>query len=242
MDDIQKRQEEEYSKPYHYFINRNSRVGLFYYSYVQPTVDYIEKKKDIVVLDAGCGDGFVESLLGNKNKIYGVDYSERAIKFAKLFNEESKSKIFSCQSISNLNFTSAYFDLIFNLAVFEHINPDNWNNVLKELNRVLKDSGELIMAVPTKNLPKPNKHYKHFCYDEIDNLLKNNGFFVDKHSYMFNKNFDYIAKFIDNNFWQIGFLFKFLGKIFRRYFIFANKKNGLMMLLFIKKANNKIHE
>ncbi|PKM91833.1 hypothetical protein CVU82_01340 [Candidatus Falkowbacteria bacterium HGW-Falkowbacteria-1] len=237
MDNVQQKQEEEYSRPYHYFINRNSRVGLFYYSYIQPVIDYIEKKENFTILDAGCGDGFVESMLGDKNKIYGVDYSERAIKFAKLFNEESKSKTFSCQSISDLDFSGDYFDLIVNLAVFEHIRPDVCGDVLKELNRVIKGDGKLIMAVPTKNLPKPGKHYRHFCYDEIETLLKDNGFFIDEYSYVFNKNFNYIAKFIDNSAWQISFLLKFLGKIFRKYFISANKKNGLMMLIFCKKIN-----
>ncbi|HNV97684.1 MAG TPA: class I SAM-dependent methyltransferase [bacterium] len=235
MDSIQKKQEDQYCKPYHYFIEKNSWTGLFYYSYMQPVINYINSKNGLKILDAGCGDGFFEYSVNNKNHIFGVDYSEKAIEFAKIFNNSSTSKEFFCQSIETTNFPDNYFDVVVNLAVFEHIEPEKCQNVLEEFGRVLKSDGELIMAIPTKNLSIPKKHYRHFDYNEIELILKEKNFSIKNYYYVFNKRFNIFFKFIENRFFRINFLFRHLPKFFNLFFAKANKDSGLMLLIFCEK-------
>lgn len=236
MDGVQKKQEDQYCKPYHYFIEKNSYTGLFYYSYIQPVINYINNKKGLKIFDAGCGDGFVEYSINDNNEIFGLDYSKKAIEFAKIFNDCSPSKKFFCQSIENTNFSDSYFDLIINLAVFEHIEPNKCGDVLSEFNRVLKSDGELILAIPTKNLSIPKKHYRHFDYNEIESILKEKNFLIKNHYYVFNKRFNFLFRFIENRFLRINFLFKYLPIFFDTFFARAKKENGLMLLVFCKKV------
>lgn len=239
MDSIQKKQEDQYCKPYHYFIEKNSYKGLFYYSYVQPVINHINNRKGLKILDAGCGDGFIEHSVNSDNEIFGLDYSEKAIEFAKIFNSNSISKKFFCQSIENTSFSNNYFDLIINLAVFEHIEPSKCDGVLSEFNRVLKSDGELVMAIPTKNLSIPKKHYRHFDYSEIEDILKKKNFLIKNHYYVFNKRFNILFRFIENRFWRINFLFKYLPFFFDTFFKKAKKENGLMLLVFCEKITSK---
>lgn len=48
-----------------------------------------------------------------------------------------------------LPYEDNYFNVVTMLAVFEHIDGDKLNNLLKEIRRVLKSSGVLIITTPS---------------------------------------------------------------------------------------------
>lgn len=103
------------------------------------------------ILDIGCGEGLFAFNVKNKfNEVYGTDISEVAIRNAKkaTFKREDKDSFhFLVHDIDEgLPFEDSFFDAVTCMAVLEHvIHPPS---LLKEIKRVLKNKGELVILVP----------------------------------------------------------------------------------------------
>ena len=175
---------------------------------------------EMKILDAGCGDGRFLSELKNKGakNLYGVDYSESALSFAKLFLPDVK---FTNADLANLPYEDNFFDYIFLIETLEHIHPEKTNNVLKELKRVLKPSGRLIVTVPSVLVPLNKKHYRHFSEKTLRDCLAD---FFDVKS-MAGQDYGkfhilkFAYKFLDNRFWLIKPLAEYYNlNIWPKYF------------------------
>lgn len=100
--------------------------------------------KGKVVLDAGCGTGELPYLIAKKGakKVIGVDYSQEAIAVAKrMYNLPNLEYI--CDDITNIK---GKFDVITTLGTIEH--TDDPFAVLKQLKKMLKPKGSLIVTCP----------------------------------------------------------------------------------------------
>ena len=96
------------------------------------------------ILDAGCGAGEFKELCESKGYEYiGIDIEPRADFVQKA-------------DICNLPFEGETFDAIIAVDVLEHIQDDS--KAVKELKRVLKTDGLLLIHVP-------NKHQKHILIE-----------------------------------------------------------------------------
>lgn len=102
------------------------------------------------VLDAGCSDGTFSKIIyeaANSPKMTGIDFSPKAIAYAKKRHPEIAFTTADCYS---LPFKDKTFGAVFSLEVLEHLyNP---SKALKELRRCLKDSGYMVILVPNENL------------------------------------------------------------------------------------------
>lgn len=164
--ETQLHQEGEYDFPYHYL---DLKVDDYKYLRSIEYVSLLNRVKNLIkpfrgqkILDAGCGDGRFCYELRNENvDIYGIDFSERAINFAKAFNSRGK---FFVKDLKNLDLPYK-FDSVILIETLEHFIPSDADKILKNLSEVLKDNGKLIVTVPSKNLQLIKKHYQHF--DEI---------------------------------------------------------------------------
>jgi SAM-dependent methyltransferase len=108
-------------------------------------ISEIEKdlKKDSKILEAGCGTGQTLSLLSKRHKTYGLDISEPALKLAQ------NHCIFPVLgSIFNIPFCDNTFDLVYNSGVIEHFRYPANIEAVKEMARVTKSSGKVIIIVP----------------------------------------------------------------------------------------------
>ncbi|MBU0580169.1 MAG: class I SAM-dependent methyltransferase [Candidatus Margulisbacteria bacterium] len=231
----QQAQEELYLRPYHYFIDKFSHEGIFYFSYIDKCLDIVKSFKNKTILDAGCGDGFFISNLDDSNNfIYGLDYSSRALDFARLFNKDKKSK-FVQGTLEAIPFGDNYFDIITNIAVLEHIKPANVNLCLKEMHRVLKKNGFFILVIPTHNLKKPPKHFQHFDLEEIKQYIE--PFFIIKEIYgKYNMIFRFLLKFFENKFYNIRPLSNIIKrKIFIKYFADSSLRLAEIMIFILTK-------
>ncbi len=98
------------------------------------------------VLDAGCGGGLLTNYLFNVVKeieIMGVDVSSPRIEQASKKYPHLK---FESHDLSRLPFQEGSFDFIFSHYVYEHLKDPI--AVTKELKRVLKKDGEILLINP----------------------------------------------------------------------------------------------
>jgi len=103
------------------------------------------------VLDLGCSYGYLESLVLSEmcHSVIGVDIDKEAIRLAKRKCKGFSNTHFIVVDIEKgLPFRSEIFKKVLFLDVLEHLKDDE--TILKEINRVLKKNGVLIISVPHK--------------------------------------------------------------------------------------------
>ena len=244
----QKVQEEQYSYPYHYIpIYENGRFSQMQYwswgyRYIGGMHLMLDLLRDIQfnsLLDVGCGDGRflreVAKIYPNK-QLLGVDYSERAIAFAKAM---SPGISYMVKNIIEEPLQQTY-DVATSVEVLEHIPSKNLNEFLQGVANSLKAGGYLLLTVPHRNISVSNKHYQHFTSKSLDQLLKP---YFKIESYIF---FDRISKVFTilkiilllENRWLILNNQKLLSLFFRVYkrrFFYTNEQHCLRVAAVCKK-------
>lgn len=110
--------------------------------------------KDIVagkkVLDAACGTGYGTYTLSQwANHVTGIDISAEAIDFCRE-NYQNRNLSYLQMSVADMKFEDQSFDVIISFETLEHIPYELQCDFLKEVTRVLKDNGVLIMSTPDR--------------------------------------------------------------------------------------------
>jgi len=104
---------------------------------------------DKLILDYGCGPGYGSEILANyANKVIGVDIREKPLNYAR---NHRKANNLSFKRISTTyphSFENQSFDIIVLSHVIEHL--PNVRATLKELKRLLKTNGKLIINTPNR--------------------------------------------------------------------------------------------
>lgn len=112
------------------------------------TVRRIKQKaqfKGKAVLEIGCGQGKISSLLAGKTKQYiGIDPDEKAIERAE---RDFPDMDFMVGNGESLAFGDSIFDLVLFTLSLHHLNSAVG---LKEAYRILKDEGKLIVVEPSE--------------------------------------------------------------------------------------------
>ena len=143
-------------------VNKNQHFASKYFSeideasetdnYFAPVLKELPRYLDIKkakVLDVGCGTGvFMKSLIDSGcSQFHGIDgFSEFANRALERGYQEVK--IIDDLNISKIPYDDNLFDLVICKDVFEHLlNPIH---VLKEMQRVLKPNGLLLLHVPNQ--------------------------------------------------------------------------------------------
>ncbi len=228
-------QESQYFLPYHWFFKQTEKRGKKYFYYLSLCVDFLGDKNS-KILDVGCGDGRFLGLLeenGFKN-LYGLDYSEKAIKFANIFLNNSNLVI---SNISNAPFEKNFFDYIFLIETLEHLPFNKINKSLSNINDILKKNGYLILTVPSNNVRVEKKHFQHFSLKLIKKTIApffgiQNVIFVGwKNNLVKN-----LYRLVNNKFWDIKFLSTLFNKKLWHYFYGkTSKKKAEQIIVKCKK-------
>lgn len=140
------------------------------------------EKKELDILDAGCGTGYLTKELECFGKVTGVDSHPEAIEFCK----ERGLKNLYVSRVEDLLFDRGSFDLITAFDLLEHL-PDDIQG-LKELYRVCRSNGGLFLTVPAyKFLWSKHDialhHYRRYTRRELTEKLEQVGFRVEKITY-----------------------------------------------------------
>lgn len=111
------------------------------------------RRKDLKILDAGCGTGAMLSHLRSYGEVVGVDISSEAIRLATT-REVEGCRLVQC-SLTDLPFEDGSFDLVTSFDVVSHIKEHGL--AFQELGRVLKPGGRVVMNLPAYN-PLRSEH------------------------------------------------------------------------------------
>lgn len=128
--------------------------------------------EDKIVLDVGCGDGVLASMLSQQGfQSSGIDYSHEAIKFAKLKTKDEKKIDFVQGSAYALPWPDDTFDIIVSSEVIEHLT--DISTFLKEMIRVVKTDGIIVISTPIRftELPLDTEHVAEWFPSEFAALI-----------------------------------------------------------------------
>ena len=143
-----------------------------------------DSHKKLKILDAGCGTGGLAKKLKKFGEVVGVDISSDALKFAKKRGVNTKKA-----SVTKLPLKTNTFDVVTSVDVIYHKAVKDDIRALKEIYRVLKPGGILILRVPANKWLKL-AHDRHVHtrerYDkkELRNKLIKVGFRIEKLSFV----------------------------------------------------------
>lgn len=156
-------QEAEYDFPYHYLDLRCDRHKYIAFvpmmSRYRLVRDRLGDVRGLTILDAGCGDGrFCYEWRHSGAELVGVDFSERAIAFARAFVPEAE---FHCGAVAAIE-RDGEFDWVVLIETLEHVPPDEISGFLAKLANALKADGKMVVTVPSTLRPLDKKHYQHF--------------------------------------------------------------------------------
>jgi ubiquinone/menaquinone biosynthesis C-methylase UbiE len=163
---------------YWWFVARREAALRF-------TEDFRPSREPLRVLDAGCGTGALLDRLESRPgaEVYGLDFSGQALAYTR-----QRGHLHLVQAdLTKLPFPDGTFDVITALDVVEHIREDE--GALREVNRVLRPGGVLLVSVPAfRFLWGPHdtalQHMRRYTAAEVAGLMRRTGFRVSKLTYL----------------------------------------------------------
>ena len=133
-----------------------------------------------VVLDAACGTGYGSNMLAKTaKKVCGIDISNEAIAYAKENFGSTQNVEYQIGNITQIPYPDNTFDVVVSFETIEHINEELQHLFIKEIRRVLKKNGILIMSTPNKEIytiQQGNRatewHVKEFMEEEYHDFIQ----------------------------------------------------------------------
>ena len=133
-------------------------------------IKYFKSKDKFSVLDLGCGDGRWSKILMNKIKYYkGVDFSSTFIKNASYNNNSDKIKFIN--SKVQEYYENYKFDYILIIGVMTYLNDDSIFKLLKNVKKMLKQNGLLIVRNVLINDESINRKFYDRKLSWLEKLL-----------------------------------------------------------------------
>lgn len=223
-----------YAKEYRRIHTENIKISgadSFYFAEMKVNLlQQFESNVSLKVLDVGCGDGTTELYMHKYFPLWQV----AAIDTSKKSIEEASSKnIFNCTFKNydgrKIPYAEESFDVIFMAGVLHHINPLLHNDLIKEINRVLKPSGRFYLFEHNPFNPL-TKHLVNTCVFDKDAKLLKSGYterVLRENDFVINGK-KFIIFFLRKGILsKLIFLEKYLQwlPLGGQYFIVAGKKN-----------------
>jgi cyclopropane fatty-acyl-phospholipid synthase-like methyltransferase len=224
----------------HFFRFRSMRWGFAYLCLLYHLCDYLTGKSGRRLLDIGCGDGKLLSLLAARSddwRLSGVDCVTEAARMAAAFTPSARivndDKDLAGETLSFVTL----------IEVLEHLSLESIGSMIEVAAARLETGGEMIISVPTLNKPFSAKHFRHY---DNDLLLKHvdpakYGLETVSQQYIFNGSdpvFNVYSRLTENRFWFIAvdFLEQIIWRRVWTRLRTAQAANGHHLLLILKKT------
>jgi SAM-dependent methyltransferase len=134
------------------------------------------------ILDVGCGTGANLLMLSQFGDAEGVDVSEDALAFCR----ERGLENVKLGAAEKLPYDDGTFDLVTALDVVEHLDDDLAG--LREMRRVLRPGGRVLLFVPTFMFlwglqDDVSNHRRRYRMPELERVLEQAGFEIERTTY-----------------------------------------------------------
>lgn len=157
---------------------------LIYERKMKIIIEIIKEFYGKKILDCGCGEGvLVEEFKSKGYDIEGID-------------KNYESEFVKAGDITNMEYPDNQFDVVLLLDVLEHLPYNEQYSALKEIKRVLKNQGTLILSMPNianmsarlkllilGELSRTDKDYNHLgerTFKEIKRILIQHNFSIKR--------------------------------------------------------------
>lgn len=145
--------------------------------------DALGSRREVSILDAGCGTGGTTAELRQFGSVTGVDLMWEALLPAQSYRLQ-----LARASIEQLPFATAKFDVVTSFEVIYHLGVGSDTQALSEFRRVLKNDGLLLLRVPAHDWLRGEHdrlvHTRHrYARDEIASKLASARFAVERLSW-----------------------------------------------------------
>lgn len=214
--------------------------GFEYLAYNQHIIEKIMSLEPKSLLDVGCGDGKFLQLLrdkvsfaGKNMKMDGIDISQEAINLACCLNLGGGV---SYQMLDISGVTDKY-DCITCIEVLEHIPDDIVPCVIAHIHRCLKPGGVAIICVPSTNIPKLDKHFRHYDVGILDQEIAESGVEFKRLNVEYFWKKDALKRYL---FWTANCFmyirFRLMDSILWKKSFKASSKDGAHLIVELKKS------
>lgn len=113
------------------------------------------------VLDAACGTGYGSALFAeNAQSVVGIDIAPDAVEFCEQ-NYQAENLHFQTMSVCNMQFPDEQFDIVVSFETFEHLHAEDQVIFLREIKRVLKENGILMISAPNVKVLRDVVEWEH---------------------------------------------------------------------------------
>lgn len=145
----------------HYWTPRKAALGGVLYDaiavvyrrwVIRPTLTRFARKHfppGATVLHAGCGSGQVDTELHDRLSIVALDISVNALRLYKQINPSVPRVLHG--SIFRIPLADESVDGVYNLGVMEHFTEDEIDQILRELSRVVRPGGRIVLFWPPEH-------------------------------------------------------------------------------------------
>ena len=107
------------------------------------------------MLDVGCGDGSFTAVLGQRfREVHGIDVQDSHLETFRAAVAGDARYTITHMSASAMTYPDAHFETIVTIETLEHV-PD-LAGAAREISRVLRPGGELVITVPNRWFPFEN--------------------------------------------------------------------------------------
>jgi cyclopropane fatty-acyl-phospholipid synthase-like methyltransferase len=113
----------------------------------------VDLEEGDLLLDIGCGSGKYSAIFSHRATVVAIDFSIAAIEVSRETVEKYgvPRNVLLCQSFCQiLPFKDSTFDKVLCIDLVEHLYPDDFQSMIDEIRRVLKDGGRLYIYTPNR--------------------------------------------------------------------------------------------
>ena len=147
-------------------------------------LNYFPNRKDLEILEIGCGAGEITKELLKYGSVVGVDLSEKAAEVC--LSRGLPSILIGDINEIDLSQLGGKFDLVLALDVLEHIQDDT--ETMRRVRALLQDDGLFIVNVPAHKFlwsehDEALFHKRRYHSFELTQKLKDSGFEIVKKSF-----------------------------------------------------------
>ncbi|MFA6104044.1 MAG: class I SAM-dependent methyltransferase [Victivallaceae bacterium] len=154
-----------YDDPLRYYYK--PLIGKLYVKRLQDGLSMLTPPYERV-LDFGYGSGLLFNTLAEiSRELHGIDILSDAKILTEILDRQNIKAQLKQEDILKAGYPDGHFDVIVAFSVFEHIR--DFDPILKEMQRILKPGGQLLIGMPSVNRVMPWL-FKAIGFNNIDDL------------------------------------------------------------------------